>query len=64
MKLLYSASQAADTRKESSDMVLYHSFRKAGDGVLYETENDFNLLDVNAILETVRMLYREKIGVK
>ncbi len=60
----YFLSKYMDVRKESSDMVLYHSFRKAGDGVLYETENDFNLLDANAILETARMLYREEIGVK
>lgn len=60
----YFLSKYMDARKENPSMVLYHSLRKAEDGLLYETENDFNLLDENAILETARMLYREEIGVK
>lgn len=60
----YFLSKYLDVRKESSDTVLYHSLRKVGNGLSYETENDFNLLDANAILETARMLYREEVGVK
>lgn len=60
----YFLSKYMDTRKESSDMVLYHSFQKKKGHLLHGTENDFRLLDTNAILETARMLYREEIGVK
>lgn len=60
----YFLSKYMDARKETSDIVLYHSLRKEEDKLLCETEKDFNLLDKNTILETARMLYREEIGVK